>query len=67
MKAYKLLKQKAAKQNIAPKNVATERSCNTYTNIISGWDWKDIKYIHHRKIGEINMITELYQSENVLN
>lgn len=27
MKPYKLLRQKARKQNIAPKNVAPERSC----------------------------------------
>lgn len=27
MKTYRFLKQKAAKQNIAPKKVAAERSC----------------------------------------
>lgn len=50
-KAYMLLKQKALKQNTAPINVVTERSCNNWQvkNLVAEASWNNFDVVIQKK------------------
>lgn len=66
MKTYRFLKQKAAKQNIAPKKVATERSCKKVQTNKNDSLWTSKHYFYGnitRTANNLSILSKFYSRE----